>query len=558
MQRRFLLVALAVSAMSAGAANAAPVIADASIGPTGWTSTDHLSASWLVHNATPYLSAVEIEINSAHDGSADGTWSTIHKTAPIATASGTAPSIPIGLLEGRRAVRMVAWDGSGRTERYLGTLLLDQTPPNVLGAEVLTARPGETTYAWRQDNGGLSPTRMTGAVRIEVPSMGAGTGPWVTQPVALFDGPMQVTVSGAGLQDGVHNVFLDATDEAGNSGTTALPPLVVDHGPPVVSAIKVLRAPTAAAPSVQIAYTAVDPISGVPIGTAARVVDVDRQSVITRATGGPGTQAIWADLPAEGTYRLAVEVVDAVGNVGQSAPITVSTEQLPWIGAASPVDPAEAELRSAHLSVDMPGAVRTESGTTVQLARTITIGRRIRITGSLSASRGGPLAGAEIEVRDAGNRTLGRVLTNAQGSFALWVRPVRGGPLHVGVPLGDELLPGHPRSTLRIRMIPRVTLATSAHSARAGGRPVTFTGQILPSPGSLGIGAKNVVLEWRDPFRSEWRPMINSTVGANGSVQLRWAFGAGGFTVPVRLRLPPEAGWPTAGGLSHATSIVVK
>ena len=52
--------------------------------------------------------------------------------------------------------------------------------------------------------------------------------------------------------------------------------------------------------------------------------------------------------------------------------------------------------------------------------------------------------------------------------------------------------------------------------------------------------------------------MVNTTIGANGNVRAQWAFGAGGFTVPVRLRLPAEPGWPTEAGRSRVISVKVK
>jgi hypothetical protein len=80
---------------------------------------------------------------------------------------------------------------------------------------------------------------------------------------------------------------------------------------------------------------------------------------------------------------------------------------------------------------------------------------------------------------------------------------------------------------------------------------------VAPGPGALGIPAKNVVLEWRDPFRGTWRPMINGRVGLDGRARFRWAFNAGGFTVPVRVRLPAEPGWPTLPALSGAITVAV-
>lgn len=558
--RSLLIAAAALVAAWGGTAQAAPFVLSTSLSPQGgWTATDRLTAYWDIQLGSPGLHSLTIEMNAAHDGSADGAWSAIHTAIPPEW-TGTAHAIPVGADEGRRAIRLVATDSTGRTERHLGTVMLDRSPPQALRATVERFTSNETTFRWEQHNAGLSPTvASSGVIEVDAAVLGPGTGPWIPHPVALTDGPMRATVSTAGLSEGTHTARLVATDTAGNTGRSPLPDVVVDRVRPTLESVQVVRSPTPESPSVQIAYVARDATSGVPIGTAARVVDVDRGTTLTHATGGPGAQTIWADLPAPGTYRLAIEIVDAAGNVGRSAPFDVSTASTGLFGAASPVDPRNAQLRGGNLHLRAPGAKeRVVNDSLIEYTRSIRFGERIRIAGQLRTGHGPGIAGADVEVWDARRRSLGRTVTDRHGKFALFVRPVRGGPLRVGVPVDGELIPGRSDGEVRVRLTPRVTLRASAGVAQAGGGPVVFSGSIRPSPQALGIAAKNVVFEWRDPFRGTWRPMVNTRVGPDGNVRTKWAFGAGGFTVPVRLRLPAEPGWPTEAGLSRVTSVKVK
>ena len=560
--RRPILILGAVAAVLGvpTVASATPTIVDGYLSPTGWNGTDRVDATWTVRDASPALAGVRIELNAASDGSADGAWTSIATVfAPAET--GIAPSIPLTRREGRYAARMVAWDGTGQAVRYLGTLTLDLTGPRALHATVTRQEPDGSLYAWVQESGGLAPTLTPATIEVQESGALAPNGAWISRPVTLRDGPMTWWVSGLGLAEGPHEVRLRATDAAGNTSVEALPWLWVDRTPPAVADVRVLTAPSAARPRVELGYR-VEEGGGLPTGGVARVVDLGASSVV-----GEGPAARWlpqtiaADLPAARRYDLAIEVTDAAGNVGRSAPIAVTVPgtgppaEPSLLGALSVRDPMSAALQGTRLEVTAPGAMAQPNGR--EPLRTIRYREAVVLTGRLTGRDGTPMAGLEVEARDPKQVTVGVARTGPDGRFTITARPIRSGALSVGVPAGDGLLPAQPRPAVQIQLRPVVTLRASGTSARAGGAPVTFTVTVGPTPGALGLPAKNIVLEWRDPFRGAWRPVINGRVGADGRARFRWAFNAGGFTVPVRARLPAEPGWPTRPALSRAITVKV-
>jgi len=89
------------------------------------------------------------------------------------------------------------------------------------------------------------------------------------------------------------------------------------------------------------------------------------------------------------------------------------------------------------------------------------------------------------------------------------------------------------------------------------GAPVVFRGRIGPPPGASG-GRKAIVLEWLDPFRKVWRPVVNARAKADGSFAIPWRFQARGLTVPFRVRVPRERGWPVEAGTSGTVTVRVR
>ena len=72
-----------------------------------------------------------------------------------------------------------------------------------------------------------------------------------------------------------------------------------------------------------------------------------------------------------------------------------------------------------------------------------------------------------------------------------------------------------------------------------------FSGRLSPSPGELGLGSrKSVVLEWLDPLRRTWRPVVNARLRRDGTYAIPWTFNVRGLTIPMRVSVPQDVGWP--------------
>lgn len=526
-------------------ADGAPVVDVATVGPIGWNSSDRIDVGWTIGNVAGQ-GAVRVEMNTATDGSADGTWAVLAARTPVAAGTGVLDAIALAGAEGRRALRAVVSDDTGATTAYLGTLFLDRSAPRLRSSAVVDRRPEAVTYQWVLDDGAGSGIDPAGAV-LEVEAPGGGV--ISRQVVVGSDALTQAVVGLPGAVEGTYPVTLVARDRAGLTGRAALAPLSVDRTAPTIGGVHVQRWPTVAHPTVQLGYSVTDATSGVAPDALVTVIDLDSQAVVTRVPGGPGDQSVNVDLPAvSGPVRLALRIADRAGNLGESRTITID----PAAGTlASLYDDARATLlRPAQLAAWVSRRGRRFERVRVVAGRTIAIG------GVLRTSAGAPLAVQEIEVRDARDHVLGRTITAGDGTYSLLVRPVVGGKLWVGVPVAGDLLPAG--AGVDVQLAPVLRLAVSARTVRARGSALVMTARVTPTPGAVGVGGKNLVFEWRDPFRHTWRPMVNTRLDRAGRARVRWRFNAGGFRVPVRLRLPAEPGWPTEAGMSREVTITVR
>ena len=116
--------------------------------------------------------------------------------------------------------------------------------------------------------------------------------------------------------------------------------------------------------------------------------------------------------------------------------------------------------------------------------------------------------------------------------------------LRVGVPVGRRLLPARPSADIRLEVRPEVSLSASTTVATSG-TEVLFTGRLRPAPGDIGLGSrKGIVLQWLDPVRKAWRPVVNARIRRDGTFSVSWRFGIRGLTIPMRVVVPEEVGWP--------------
>ena len=112
-------------------------------------------------------------------------------------------------------------------------------------------------------------------------------------------------------------------------------------------------------------------------------------------------------------------------------------------------------------------------------------------------------------------RTLDASIRVPDMSLELWALPASGAPKSLGLVSGEE------KGTLKLASaaetslaeVPRLAVSLEPKGGSPTGAPtgpVLFTGRLSPSPAELGFGSrKTVVLEWMDPLRRTWRPVVN-------------------------------------------------
>jgi hypothetical protein len=556
---------IAAAVLATAPAAAAGALSDGALSPAGWSAQPTALAAW-TQAGLEAATAVQVEVNTDPNGTGAGAWLARHAEPVPARDGARLVEVPVGDLEGRHLVRVTArGEGGILASLPLGTLLRDATPPRVTRVSAAHT-PSGTTFRWFEEDGvsGLDAARPH-ALEVNWSPAGDGAGAWLPVPgwSPSADAEQVAHVPGAGLPEGAHLVRASTADRAGNAATTVLGLAYSDHAAPTVENVRVVAPPTAASQAVEIAYRVADPApgSGVPPDAATSLTDEMGVARHWEGTRGAGEQRIRAYLPGPRTYRLVVRVTDRAGNVGVSAPLVVASPAPAADGAGSGAGDSRsvpaAPYSGARVRVALSGELTTRRGRDVAVRR-VAFGGSLVVRGRLIGADGRPLGAVPLEVR-RGRRPLARTTSDHTGGFAVPVWPDSSGDLTVVIPLaGGGVAVPRPENGLHVVVRARVTLVASSRSARAGGPPVTFSGRVLPWPGLLGgVPRKRVVLEWRDPLRRSWRPVLNGYAARDGRFRFSWRFGAGGFALPFRVRVPRELGWPLEPALSRTVLVRV-
>lgn len=565
MLRGATLVAACGVVFVAGPAAAAPVLAGGTVSPVGWWAGTTLGVSWTQSEMEGSgATSVAVEMNQAGDGTATGGWETVWSENG-STSGPRAAVIPTQSREGKRAVRVVVRAGSQVVAAMaLGPAHIDHTPP-VLSRPGAIYSPAKNVFSWAEEDvhSGLD-AAVGHSVEVNSNAHGSGGGLWVPATfVPSGQGAQSVTVPANTLSPGTHLVRARAVDRAGNETRFPVGVAFNDQTPPTVSNVRVVDAPTGPNQSVEVEYGFADaaPGSGFESAVPTSLATESGATLWEGAQSAGGSARIRAHLPGPRTYRLVVRVTDRAGNTGVSAPITVVSPARGVPGAIGPDGAGSPSLRDVanpdlRLRLALVGA-RRRGGAWVTR---IVYGQSVTLRGALTNAAGRAARREELEVRDPSGRMLGRVDTDGAGRFQVTVAPHTGGDLRVGVPLGGGRL-AIPVTAVPARILvrPRVSLNASTTAAVAGGSPLVFTGRVAPGPGTLkGTARKRVVLEWLDPLRREWRPVLNGYADARGRYRFSWRFGVPGFSIPMRVNVPPELGWPFEPALSRVVTVVVR
>lgn len=494
------------------------------------------------------LGATEFAVNEAADATASGRWIPLD-SGPAAAGSHTAELDLGGLADGRHLLRLRARNGgvlggSLTTERLVA-VNVDNSSPQVTNVGFRAAEGRQVLVNWIAQDASSGVARSVVQRRV-------GRGWQTLHDASASAGAGAARVDVSGLNDGPVDLRLLIYDAAGNvSEGRAAAGTNIDGTPPAVTAL-VLDGPP---------WTVVWSQSDAGGGLALCPTSIQ--------VSGPGTGGVWREvaerrlasgrhrvaLPlaglAPGAYRVRVVACDPSGNRGSAVAggLMVSSENT--AGAGSPGADAFARIRGSSLSLRVRGARVTRRGRQRTLVVRRLAGKGIVVEGRLLNRRRKPLARVLLHARGHDGQRIGATRTRRDGRFRLRARPYASGTIQVGVPAGRHLIPRSTSPRLRAVVSPRVILKTPRGRA-VRGRAVTFSGRVLPSPARLGArGRKAVVLEWLDPLRRRWRPVVNGRSRNDGAFSLRWKFGVTGLTIPMRVRVPVERGWPLRAGRSR-------
>jgi len=499
--------------------------------------------AWLPADNLSGVAGSRVEINTATDGGATGAWDSVATTQGSGQKAVLLRALALG--DGMHAWRVWTTDVAGNAGLAAGAgrIAIDTTPPRIDVHSVPSGWVNRADIDMTATDNLQAPLGL-GATEIDVNAASDGTdgGEWLRLITASAPaGRRIVPLDLSGLEAGRHAVRI-VVHNGGAFGSTLVAEkrasVRVDLADPAIS--RVTFSPGGTRP-MTVAWVAEDAHSGVATATVQwRDGTAWRTLASEKATDGAGSIVVDTMAIPEGERPMRLLVADAAGNTS----VRSGTATIAGAGVGSTAGDPVGRLRGARLSVTIDRARPERRGSRPVLVRQVITGARVRISGRLLDRAGKGIVGAEIQVRDQRGRLIGRALTRARGRFVVDARPVGGGIVRVGVAAGRLLLPRRAAVDLRLEVRPAIALGVSSSTVGVG-EQVLFSGRLRPSPADLGLGArKGIVLEWLDPVRRIWRPVVNARIRSDGTFAIPWTFGLGGLTIPMRVVVPAEVGWP--------------
>ncbi len=368
----------------------------------------------------------------------------------------------------------------------------------------------------------------------------------------------------APLPDGVMTLRLEVDGDGTGAAAFQDASLRIDRTPPSAS-VSLVGLP---ADAVRVTVNVADATSGVSdwtlrahapdgptVASSSAGVDTIDVDLATYAASG---ETIRFFLIATDNAGLSRQVISAL--VTRSAPTAAGGPATTIIGGDGPLgEPGRIEASGAPL----PNFSRIETrGIRANQARsysrngrllvpliTSTYSRPVRISGRFRHPNGRGLRGATVHLVDPKGFTRATTLTDRRGRFTFRARPLLSGTWRA-IALGRPLVvaPGI------VQLRPLVKTRISSRALRPG-ETLRVSGVIAPR--SAGRG-KLVKLEWR--LGGVWRPLELTTADRRGRFALSYRFSPGtdAFTVPLRVVVPRDRGWPFLPVVAKRFSVTVR
>ncbi|HEX8754085.1 MAG TPA: hypothetical protein VF731_11785 [Solirubrobacterales bacterium] len=470
-----------------------------------------------------------------------------------------AGTLTVGTLpEGVSTVRVAAVSGAGLPSPTPTAIEMrvDLTPPSVR----LEGLP---------DGWAPGPVRVTARARDQLSGMAAAgsTGPLTALAVdggaaTLAPGDTATTtVSG----EGVHTLTYYARDAAGNTGADparepATASVRVDESPPSVA---FTRSQDPAEPE-RIEARVSDPLSGPSssrgsiavrrVGTAASF------QALPTSVSGDRLVAVWdSDAFPPGSYEFRATAYDEVGNSARGDRRLDGARMI----LANPLK------RQTLLQLGFGGrrlvfqrCARSDSGRHCHrqvisgfagrpTTRSIGYGHGESVSGQLTDATGQPLAAMPIELIetfDSGSTVAQRTMTvqtGTDGRFIARLAPGPGRRVEAVFP-GSRVQSRAGAGSLRLEVLGSVRLRASRATAKVGGKPVLFSGQVGALDARLPASGRPVELQFRVPGRP-WSEFRTVQTDARGRFRYAYSFtddDSRGVRFQFRAVAPASEGWP--------------
>jgi hypothetical protein len=531
--------------------------------PAGWIGAGQVPLLRISHPSGPlpiagihgYAVSVDLDPGTGPCRSADVC------TAPEVDLGGGIgdDSLPLRQLpEGTVQVRAVAVSGSGMRSALAasGLLHIDLSPPAVavVGAPAgwvdravtVTVRATDARSGMESAGGGGPITALS--IDGAVPAVAAGS-----------------TVSAEVAGEGIHLIRASARDAAGNRGDGGAV-VGIDRTPPRLAFAAALDRtdPELLTATISDELSGPDPSRGV---IAVRAARSHRQfSPLPTTVEGERLRARWdSDHYPPGQYEFVATAYDRAGNAGHGqlrpggmpmllpAPLKARSKLLAGFGGRSLVwhRCVKRELRRRCRREVIEAFEQRPAGRTVQY------GRRVTVSGVLTAANGGPLAGQRVELvevlgEDEDPPRRDQELTTAgDGSFLARLAPGPSRRIEFSFAGTRTMSEARARpATLTVQA--GVKMRSSAEAAEVGGRPLIFSG-VVADAAAIPAGGKAVELQFRLPGLP-WSEFRSVRTDRQGRFRYPYRFSdddSRGARFQFRAFVPAEAGWPYAAAASR-------